>query len=189
MSRGPGRIQQTIIELIASDPHGAWTVGQICERIYPDEWQKHRVAVARALRHAVARALRHMELPGTWSIGPSHPKREYCLYDKCDEESAQRQIYFAIDVSISFAAWKQNPDKSSFWIEHVRKEVSTARRHRDGSPIEKLDIEIAELNSEKGRYGGSGPHADACRKQIAELIEKKKELERAAQARRRRPWC
>jgi hypothetical protein len=46
MSRGPG--QQTITELIASDPHGAWTVGQICERIYPDEWRvqkKHRVVV------------------------------------------------------------------------------------------------------------------------------------------------
>jgi hypothetical protein len=48
MSRGPG--QQTITELIASDSHGTWTVGQICERIYPDEWRvqkKHRVVVLR----------------------------------------------------------------------------------------------------------------------------------------------
>jgi hypothetical protein len=176
MSRGPGRIQQTIIELIASDPHGAWTVGQICEHIYSDEWraQKHRI---------VTRALRHMELPGTWSIGLSHRKREYCLYDKCDEESTLRETYLGIGgAPLSFAAWKQNPDKSSFWIKHIREQVSTARRHRDGSPIEKLDIEIAELNFEKSRYGGSGPNADACQKQIAELIEKKKELERAAQA-------
>jgi hypothetical protein len=183
--RGPGRVQQTITELIQSNPHGAWTVPQICERLYPG------MRVEMRHRAAVRRALRYMELPGTWSISPSHPKREYCLYDKCDEESALRQIYFAIDVSVSFAAWKQNPDKSSFWIEHIRKEVSTARRHRDGSPMEKLDIEIAELNHEKDRYGGSGRYADACRKQIAELVEKKKALEqaRANIMTRAVPWC
>jgi len=62
MSRGPGRVQKLIDGLIASDPHGAWSVTQLCKHIYPDApiEKKHRVAVTRALRKMV--------LPATWDV-------------------------------------------------------------------------------------------------------------------------
>ena len=60
MSRGRGRLQNIITDLIASDPHGAWSVTQLCKHIYRDARieKKHRVAVIRALRKMV--------LPSTW---------------------------------------------------------------------------------------------------------------------------
>ena len=47
MSRGPGRVQKIIADLIASNPHGAWSVTELCKHIYPDARmeKKHRVAV------------------------------------------------------------------------------------------------------------------------------------------------
>jgi hypothetical protein len=173
MSRGPGRIQQMILDLIASDPHGAWTVGQICERVYP-----HELRVLKKHRVAVTRALRRMELPGTWDIRQMSKKGgEYCLGDKCDEESTLRRIYFGIGGPMGFAAWKQNHDRSSFWIEHARKSALKARLYRDASPIGKLDIEIADVKEDDNRLRmlGASPAAFAANKQrIAELIEKKK---------------
>ena len=74
MSRGPGRVQKLIKGLIASDPHGAWSVTQLCKHIYPDAAidKKHRVAVTRALRKMV--------LPATWDVHTlSRQGNEYCL--------------------------------------------------------------------------------------------------------------
>ena len=52
MSRGPGRVQKIITDLIASNPHGAWSVTELCKHIYPDAHmeKKHRVAVTRRRR-------------------------------------------------------------------------------------------------------------------------------------------
>jgi hypothetical protein len=180
MSRGPGRIQQTITELVASDPHGAWTVGQICERIYPDErrvQKKHRVAVTRALRS--------MELPSTWGVCMLQRRgAEYCLYDKCDEESTLRTDYLGWwkDAPIGFWSWREKwPHK----VEAAARRVEKARRYRDASPIGKLDIEIAEAREQDHFLSlmEASPAAKAANRQkIAELKEKKAELEQAAQA-------
>jgi hypothetical protein len=178
MSRGRGRIQQTIIELIASDPHGAWTVGQICERIYPDEWRvqkKHRVAVTRGLRR--------MELPSTWGVCMLQRRgAEYCLYDKCDEESTLRVDYLGWwkVAPIGFWSWRE---KWPHRIEAAAKSVEKARRYRDASPIGKLDIEIAdarEWDIQLSMLEGSPAAKAANRQKIAELKEKKAELEREA---------
>jgi hypothetical protein len=171
MSRGPGRVQQTITKLIASDPHGAWTVGQICERLYPAMRveKKHRVAVTRALRH--------MELPPTWRVSRGHGS-EYCLYDKCDEESTLRADYLAWWKSdpAGFWTWREkNPHR----VDEAARTVKEARLYRDASPIGKLDIEIADLNSKINLAAMIGMSPKPFRQQIAELIEKKKALERA----------
>ena len=53
MSKGPGRVQRIISQMIAEEPEGAWTTDEICRRVYPDGAsvdKKHRVAVLRALR-------------------------------------------------------------------------------------------------------------------------------------------
>jgi hypothetical protein len=173
MSRGPGRVQQTITDLIASDPHGAWTVREICERLYPG-WRvekKHRVAVTRALRR--------MKLPGTWGVRMLHRQgSEYYLYDKCDEESTEHADYLGYwkAAPMGFAAWKERfPHR----IDEARKSCSEARRYRDASPIEKLQIEIAELNTKIGFAGMAGISPAPFRQQIAELKEKKTELQKA----------
>lgn len=62
MSRGPGRLQRAILDLIAENPHGAWLTEQLCDELYdfpnPVE-KKHRVAVLHALRT--------MKLPPDWT--------------------------------------------------------------------------------------------------------------------------
>jgi hypothetical protein len=66
MSRGPGRIQQEIVALIAANEDGAWTTAQLCQLTYqglPPE-KKHRVAVLRALQY--------MELPPLWKVWRHH---------------------------------------------------------------------------------------------------------------------
>jgi len=176
MSRGPRRIQQIITELIASDPHGAWTVGQLCERIYPDELQirkKHRVAVARALRR--------MNLPSTWGVRMEHRQgSEYCLYDKCDEESTLRADYLGWwrRSMFDFWAWRE---RYKHRIDEVAQTVKEARLCRDASPIGKLDVEIADLNGRISCASMAGTSAAPLRQQIAELKEKKAALERTAE--------
>jgi hypothetical protein len=81
MSRGPGHIQRTVLDLIAADADGAWSVGEICQRIYGAVEKKHRVAVARALRR--------MELPGTWRLWRAG-RTGMCIYNECSLRSAGR---------------------------------------------------------------------------------------------------
>ena len=35
MSRGRGRVQRAILDLIAANPDGAWSTDDLCEIIYP----------------------------------------------------------------------------------------------------------------------------------------------------------
>src|SRR5262245_12662335 len=55
MSRGFGRIQREIAALLESEPWGAWTTTELCQRIYRIQniEKRHRVAVTRALRGQV----------------------------------------------------------------------------------------------------------------------------------------
>ena len=52
MSRGFGQVQHEIMALLESDPWGAWTTTELCQRIYrvQNVEKRHRVAVSRALR-------------------------------------------------------------------------------------------------------------------------------------------
>ena len=57
MSRGPGRVQRRIKKLMQLEPSGAWTVEDLCDRVFEGTHQiekKHRVSVIRALRAVVA---------------------------------------------------------------------------------------------------------------------------------------
>jgi hypothetical protein len=81
MSRGPGRTQQGIAALIASEPDGAWTTTQLCRHIYGRYVEKkHRVAVSRALRR--------MKLPPLWEVVQlAKSGAEYCLHNTGSLES------------------------------------------------------------------------------------------------------
>ena len=141
MSRGPGRVQKLIDGLIASDPHGAWSVTQLCKHIYPDApiEKKHRVAVTRALRK--------MGLPVTWDVQKlSRQGSEYCLYDRCDLESTLRYTYLGWwrDAPIDFATWK---DRFPHHIEIAENKVSDACRYRDALPLGKIEIERTAMTA------------------------------------------
>jgi hypothetical protein len=83
MSRGLGHIQRAVLDLIASDADGAWSIGEICQRVYGAVEKKHRVAVGRALRR--------MELPGTWSVRRRWKSgAEVIIYDACNLRSTTR---------------------------------------------------------------------------------------------------
>jgi len=135
MSRGPGRVQKIIADLIASNPHGAWSVTELCKHIYPDACmeKKHRVAVTRALRKMV--------LPSTWGVlALWRQGNEYCLYNRCDLESTLRYTYLGWwrEAPIDFATWK---DRFPHHIEIAENKVSDACRYRDALPLGKIEIE------------------------------------------------
>jgi hypothetical protein len=156
MSRGPGHIQRVILALIEGDPHGdgAWTLSQICEQAYPGinrPEKKHRVAVARALRK--------MKLPGTWEVRriDGHGE-EYCLTNACSLVSAAKVDRFA---ECKDRDRRGQPRPSDDIAEFMRKrpyqygpsdehynahaKVQRAIRWRDGSEIDRVEIEIADI--------------------------------------------
>ncbi len=58
MSRGPGRIESAIASSVGAEPDNAFTVEDLCNRVYAGVnriEKKHRVAVARAIRTLVTK--------------------------------------------------------------------------------------------------------------------------------------
>jgi hypothetical protein len=58
MSKGPGRVSRAIEAAIEADPDNAFTIEDLCDRVYPGVnrvEKKHRVAVLRAAKAIVAR--------------------------------------------------------------------------------------------------------------------------------------
>jgi hypothetical protein len=144
MSKGLGRVQRTILALIKADPHGAWTIEDLALAIYPGLNQvdkKHRVAILYALRK--------MKLPGTWAVWwLDRQGRGSVLFDPCDEEGQLRMRYIeyssfsrSYDEPQSFAEWRQG---DSYRVKKARESLVEERRWRDASPIERIDIRIAE---------------------------------------------
>jgi hypothetical protein len=82
---GLGHIQRTILELIAANPDGAWTIRDLCRHVYGPGY------ATKAQRVAVGRALLHMKLPGTWAVTPPYFSGGLPLWlnDRCNLESAR----------------------------------------------------------------------------------------------------
>jgi hypothetical protein len=58
MSKGPGRIERALAEIFDSERDNAFTLDDLCERIYPAaRWTetKHRISIARAARSLAKR--------------------------------------------------------------------------------------------------------------------------------------
>jgi hypothetical protein len=135
MSKGPGRVQRAISALIAAEPDGAWSYEELCGLIYPEARP-----VTRAQLGAVGRALKRMTLPGTWMTGGGWGDRRSWLYDECSLASVRKTRSY----------WNESnfePGGSVF------KEVEEAKRWRDGSPLERVDIRIKHAESHMGALG------------------------------------
>jgi hypothetical protein len=142
MSRGAGKVQRTILNLIETHPDGAWSFAQLCRAIYPnkkitesdyisaDAWARASKRNPTAERHAVGRAIARLKLPGTWTLTSRRGERAKWLYDPCRFEST-RKVYPNLP-----------PNEL---LERVKK----AKRWRDATPHERtkmrIDDEIASL--------------------------------------------
>jgi hypothetical protein len=155
MSKGPGRIQRAILAEIEANPDGAFLIEELAALVYSGinrVEDKHRVAVARALRT--------MTLPGTWGLRRlSRLGRALCLYDDCSDIAEIKVAYLVASGHeyrwkytgerrlqqprfASFADWQAaRPDR----VAQARAGAAAARRWRDAPPLEKLDREIARV--------------------------------------------
>jgi hypothetical protein len=174
MSKGLGRVQRTILALIEAEPNGAWSFEELCGLIYPtSEWVRPkgagRVRRPKAQLVAVGRALARMTLPGTWTTGGSSGDRRSWLYDKCSLVSERKR--------------RPYHDKAHFEPGgYVFEQVEKAKRWRDGSPLERVGMEIERLQSQMGMLGmvlkDGGGDAASITADLREAYERIKELEK-----------
>ena len=68
MSRGYGRIERAILDRLTEEPDNAFTVEDLAEWIYDEEWvdKKHRVAILRASR-SLRRSNKNIGLYNDWT--------------------------------------------------------------------------------------------------------------------------
>ena len=163
MSKGLGRVQGAILALIAAEPDGAWSFEELCRLIYLEPGP-----VTRAQLGAVGRALKHMTLPGTWTTGGGWGDRRSWLYDECSLASVRKT--------------------RSYWNESnfepagpVFKEVEEAKRWRDGSPLERIEIRIKHAESYMGALGmalkAGGRNVALLTARLNKAVEQIKELD------------
>lgn len=135
MSRGPGNVQRAILALIAANPDGAWKIRELCRTAYPSAriiTKAHRVAVGRALRRI------H---PGTWAV--EREGRDFWLCDPCSLASVK--------------VVKRGYDPRHFEPGGmIYEQVEKAKRFRDASPIERINMQIADINGLMNAYKMSG---------------------------------
>lgn len=161
MSRGHGHVQRAVLAMIEAEPHGAWTIEDICRRAY------RGVTVEKKHRVAVLRAVKRMKLPGDW--GAVHP---WCLCDTCDDESQERATH-AVHWrrSMDFESWRK---EWSHVAGKAREAAAKERKWRDASQVEKIGMQI-DLQKQMIGYlsigGTASANADIAKsaKRIAEL--------------------
>ena len=69
MSRGAGRVERAILAAVRAEPDNAFTVADLCDRVYPGVnriEKKHRVSVQRAMKNAAKRSNGDL---GLWTEG------------------------------------------------------------------------------------------------------------------------
>jgi hypothetical protein len=153
MSRGHGRIQRGILDLIETNPDGAWRTSDLCWTIYK--------RVAKAQRVAVSRALRRMTLPGTWNTVAPSGYTEYWLCDPCNLAS-MKIVYRGSSPS--------NFEPGGMHYEGVER----AKRWRDASPLERIEMQIED----RIRYAAVVKRCNSATPEFTrEYAERMKELQ------------
>jgi hypothetical protein len=170
MSRGHGRIQQAILDLIEGNEHDAWSLAELCRLIYPEvkyNWheKKHRAAVGRALNR--------MTLPDGWQWCWGGTKR--FLFNAYSDESQIRARFLERGSTADDYMRSQYP----WWVDEARQAAQEARRYRGASPLERIDMDIVEVQKQATLMAAVGARAEAiriCGPRIQELQAKRAEL-------------
>jgi hypothetical protein len=168
MSKGPGRVQRVVLGLIAADPDGVFTIADLCRHAYPDE----AAEVAKKHRVAVICALRRMALPGTWWIRRlRRAGSELSLFDPCSDESQTRVRWLEFgrggQAMMTYDRWKE---LFPYLVEQANEAAAYARRRRDASPVEKLDIQIADAQQMLGMMKMAGTDPALMRRDAERLV-------------------
>jgi hypothetical protein len=160
MSRGPGRVQRSILALIKDEPDGAWTIEDLCRHIYGVRTieKKHRVAVLRAFDN--------MDLPQPWYL--SRQGNACCLHNPLSLDSEIRREWLShfsyLNLGLSLDRFKQD---YGHIIERARDTVAEATRYHQADELGKLDIEIANQQKQLAVCAMAGVGAADLVKAIA----------------------
>ncbi len=152
MSRGPGRIERAIHDLIEEHPDGAWTTEDLCHLIYPAASRaekKHRVAMLRAMktirdksgdRHrdwrlllagSTGRTLVLHNFANVMSYGLARLKSDHGWFHRNEEELLERLQPGGRNYNLVVSG--------GAWDRHVRKYI--AERDGDQETVERLAAE------------------------------------------------
>lgn len=191
MSRGRGHIQQSILALLETDCDGAWKLGQICKHVYSGinrVEKKHRVATARAIRK--------MALPGTWRVMMIEaPGGEYCICNECSLLSMARRDFFAhlgcryikpedLDFTKFMADYRHRYEPGNEYNTFGR--VERAKRYRDGSEVDRIEMQIntAQQRARLLTMGGTAAGAAAVKVELEHIasLTRRRDAARAEMA-------
>ena len=150
MSKGPGKLQRAITALIEANPDGAWAYEDLARAIYG------RAGRYRAQKSAIGRAFKTMRLPGTWKVDRFGGDRRWWLCDPCSHAS-MRKVYPSWHDPAHF-----QPGGMYF------KDVEKAKRYRDATPLERVEMDLADAHSDMGR----AKHPDFQEGDPAEVAER-----------------
>ena len=148
MSRGYGRIERAILDRLTEEPDNAFTVEDLAEWIYDEEWvdKKHRVAILRALR-TLRRSNKNIGLYNDWTpkivIYNLGSGKSYAMArQKNDELEGYRKHHSEADLR----AWLEPGGKhhhlvveGGAWWRHWQMEV--AKRDGDSARLAELEAE------------------------------------------------
>lgn len=171
MSRGKGKVQRAIDDILAESVDAVWTTRKLCLRIFGACQKKHRVSLTRAIRK--------METPGWLYKALSRAGCECALYNM-----------YSIDAEIEFRrlGYFEGVDPVTFrqgWshiVDRARETVAERIDYRDASPVKKLRIDIANSEKRLRDYGmvisnGIGkPDLVYLKRRTEQIAEMKKQL-------------
>ena len=157
MSRGPGRVQRSILALIKDEPDGAWTTDDLCRHIYGERSieKKHRVAVLRAFGN----------LPQPWKVRRlTRQGNACCLHNPLSLESEIRLEWSSRFSHLSLDCFKQD---YGHIIERAHDAVAKATRYHQADELGKVDIDIADTQKQLALCAMAGVGAADLVKRVA----------------------
>src|SRR6266404_4329265 len=159
MGRGPGRVEQIIEAVFETEPDNAFTIEDLCDRVYPGEpiEKKHRVSVIRAAKQVANRRGEIDTMTAEGRGGTLIFFDQYCVlsyamarlkslsYRTNDKRESLRED--EADLRAKIAPGGSDHElilPGGAWWRHVEERL--AKRHGDMDKVERLKAEgAAEL--------------------------------------------
>jgi hypothetical protein len=159
MSKGPGRVEQIIEAVFAAEPDNAFTIEDLCDRVYPGEpiEKKHRVSVLRAAKQVAKRRSEIDTMTGEGLGGTLIFFDQYCVLSY----AMARLKSFSYRTNDKRRSLRENEDdlrakiapggsdhelivRGGAWWRHVEERI--AKRDGDTDKVQRLKAEgAAEL--------------------------------------------
>lgn len=175
MSRGLGRIQSIIVQLLEADEEGAFTTTDICAAVYRGTnraEKKHRVAVARAMRT--------MSLPETWfAIRGGRRGGETIIYNRLSMNSTCRFLWLDI-YGADHCSFEKFCSFYGHQLQKAAKKVAEYRRYFEADELGRLSMDIKNAQTRLGlmcSIGAGGDFARRVGEEVQALMKRRNELQ------------